>query len=645
MSAGDASKDHQPIETSVIDDICARLSENKRVRQPLPGGGVLEMDRLLPFLCVYRRDPKRRDQGTARLVMSEASYLSAPGTADVRGGLKTLIRRIAETAIEQLGAFFIVELWSGQDSAQHDPVTGEIVLPQPQFRLLTRRPHRPEGTVASLKFALQQIRLHRKQAEVQINLHAENHPPGMTPLMSEAIETKIGCYVLGLEVKPIYRDPVSGEVYDRIAGAFGRDLSHSLKKGFFTFALNRTKVSPEHYFTLGVSRLSKQVQSIDRQLSELSRQFKFLLLVTPINAERAWNQFSESGFRRMPDFEYRPLDADPLLLKRRLMKIATERVVDPTLSYMFRQTQYELDRQITMLADIGTPRFLPGSLQVFDDVNPKLRELAHGILRTLDDRDNAPNDSPMVDAAGFAKLARAEIKYYRNQSPAFASQATVRDDMFSGLMVSGNELLIGRETRLAKHRVDALLQHEVGTHLVTYYNGSTQPLRLLQVGLAGYDALQEGLAVLSEYLVGGLSEARMRTLAGRVIAVDQMIQGKSFSDVFEQLVDGFHFEARSAYTITMRVFRGGGLTKDALYLQGLVEILKYLGAGGDVEPLLIGKIAVEHVPIVRELLFRGVLRQPPLRPKYLDSPATQQRLMGISATTTVLDLIDSEKST
>ncbi len=191
---------------------------------------------------------------------------------------------------------------------------------------------------------------------------------------------------------------------------------------------------------------------------------------------------------------------------------------------------------------------------------------------------------------------------------------------------------------------NALLQHEVGTHLVTYYNGAAQPLRLLQVGLAGYDALQEGLAVLSEYLVGGLSEGRMRTLAARVIAIDQMIRGATFPSVFQQLVDEFGFEPRTAYTITLRVFRGGGLTKDALYLRGLVEILQYLGAGGDLEPLLIGKIAVEHVPVVRELLLSGVLRPPPLRPKYLNSPEAQRRLNGISSRTTVLDLIDIERS-
>ncbi|MCS7470926.1 flavohemoglobin expression-modulating QEGLA motif protein [Stieleria sp. ICT_E10.1] len=639
----DVSEDHEAISDTVIDGICARLAEDKRIRQRLPGGGILQMDRLLPFLCVYRRNPRRRDEGTARLVMSEASFLCAPGTAPVRAGLTRLVRRIAETAIERLGSFLILEVWAGEDRPEYDPSTGEIELPRPEFQLLTRRPHRPEGTVATLQFALQQISLHRKKAAVQVNMHAQNHPPGMTSLIREAIETKIGCHVLGLQVRPVYRDPASGEVYDRVATTFVRDVSHSLKKGFFAFALNRTEVRPEHYFSLGVSRLSKQVLVIDRQLADLSRQFKFLLLVTPINAERAWDKFSESGFRKTPTFQYRPLDVDPLLLKRRLMKIPTERVTDPTLSYVLRQAQSELDRQISMLADIGTHRFLPGSLQVFEGVKPELRDLSLGILQTLSNRDSASRELATLDATAFARLANAEIQYYRSQSPAFLAQASVRDDMFSGLMVAGAELLIGRETRIAERRADALLQHEVGTHLVTYFNGATQPLRLLQVGLSGYDALQEGLAVLSEYLVGGLSGARLRTLAARVIAVDGMIRGETFVSVFEQLVDGFGFEPRTAYTITMRVFRGGGLTKDALYLQGLVEILDYLGGGGEVEPLLIGKIAVEHVPVVRELLFRGILRPAALRPKYLDSPEAQSRLDGIHSRTSVLDLLDNEK--
>ncbi len=88
-SAAESSQDDEAIAPGVIEEVCVRLAENKRIRQPLPGGGMLHMDRLLPFLCVYRRNPTRRDEGTAKLVMSEASYLCAPGAVARTARLET----------------------------------------------------------------------------------------------------------------------------------------------------------------------------------------------------------------------------------------------------------------------------------------------------------------------------------------------------------------------------------------------------------------------------------------------------------------------------------------------------------------------------------------------------------------------------
>lgn len=132
----------------------------------------------------------------------------------------------------------------------------------------------------------------------------------------------------------------------------------------------------------------------------------------------------------------------------------------------------------------------------------------------------------------------------------------------------------------------------------------------------------------------------MRTLAARVVAADLLVRQQPFPAVFERLIDAFGFEPRVAYTVLLRVFRGGGLTKDALYLRGLSEVIQYVGKGGGLEPLLLGKVAVTHVPVLRELLLRGVLRPPLLRPRYLDRPDAAARLAAITRITTVLDLID-----
>ncbi len=159
--------------------------------------------------------------------------------------------------------------------------------------------------------------------------------------------------------------------------------------------------------------------------------------------------------------------------------------------------------------------------------------------------------------------------------------------------------------------------------------------------MAGYDGLQEGLAVLSEYLVGGLTAARLKLLAARVVAVRSMLDGASFVDLYRDLTEAHGFAGRTAFTIATRVFRGGGLTKDAAYLRGLTEVLKHFRSGGSIEPLLVGKFGAEHLPLVQELLRRKALRPPPLRPGYLNDPEALARLDAVKSgkVASVLDLL------
>jgi uncharacterized protein (TIGR02421 family) len=174
--------------------------------------------------------------------------------------------------------------------------------------------------------------------------------------------------------------------------------------------------------------------------------------------------------------------------------------------------------------------------------------------------------------------------------------------------------------------VGPLLHHEVGTHLLTYFNGRQQPLRQLYAGFAGYEALQEGLAVLAEYLAGGLTLGRTRTLAARVAAVHAMVEGESFAETFNMLHRQRGVCAKTAFMTTLRVYRGGGLTKDYLYLRGLRDLLEYLRQGHDLEPLYVGKISLEHVPLVQELRRRGLVQPPALLPRFWKDGAHEERL-------------------
>lgn len=363
--------------------------------------------------------------------------------------------------------------------------------------------------------------------------------------------------------------------------------------------------------------------AVDHELAQVSDRFRFLLDVTPVDVAESRQRFLEDG--RVPAFSYRPLEADPDVLVAMLDAVDVGQVEDPSLGHLLRAKARELELQVEMLRARETDDFLPLSIELYGTVSPVLLKQAESILESSAEPASPPSGGDWIDAPTFAALAEEELDHYRAIEPDIGVHVEVRPDV-SGVMVSGPVLLVSADTRIVRQRVEPLLQHEVGTHLVTHVNGSYQPLRLLASGLAGYEETQEGLAVLAELLVDGLTAARVRQLAARVVAVHQMVHGGEFIDVHRWLV-ATGFSAAGAFTTAMRVFRSGGLTKDAIYLRGLLDLLDHLGDGGDLDVLLLGKVSLEGLPLVSDLLERGILHGPRLRPRYLDDHKAGARLL------------------
>ncbi|MBF0444976.1 MAG: DUF1704 domain-containing protein [Magnetococcales bacterium] len=277
---------------------------------------------------------------------------------------------------------------------------------------------------------------------------------------------------------------------------------------------------------------------------------------------------------------------------------------------------------------------------MFGNVDDELAKLALSILVQVPAKTRTPR-SKSITARELAQHAEEEIRHYRGINPDFLVSAQIREDLPNGFLVSKNELFIGNKTKLPAQRLEALLQHEIGVHLLTWFNGQTQPFKLLSHGLAGYEELQEGLAVLAEYLVGGLVGSRLRILAARVIAIRALVSGAEFIDVFKILHNDHGFSRQVAFHVAMRVYRGGGLTKDLVYLRGLDWLLKYLGKGGDIEPLWIGKIGYRHIPFIQELRWRKVLNSAPLTPRFMYELRAKERMEKIRSGMSVIDLIIS----
>jgi len=388
-----------------------------------------------------------------------------------------------------------------------------------------------------------------------------------------------------------------------------------------------------------VNSVPAVVHEVDAALVRIDRSAEFLRLVTPINTEQAWDDFDRSNFEREPRFILPPIGASQREALAALDAIPVADVAHAGLQRIFGDHRKQLHRKLRMLESRNTSAFVAGSLEVFGGADPGLLHTAERVLeRVAAPSRRAPDE--FVTANAFARIARQELAHYGTRYPEFPSEVEI-DPNGSGLVVSDGRLRVGAGARISRSRVEALLAHEIGTHVVTYVNGKSQPIQLLSSGLAGYEELQEGLASFAEYLVGGLKADRMRQLAARAVAVHLMIEGAGFIDIFQRLYATLAFPPREAFLISMRVLRGGGLSKDAIYLRGLSRLLSYLREEGNFEELLLGKYALDQHPSIRQLRDEGVLHGAVVLPRFLADDECLARLARAQAGTSVVDLVSS----
>jgi uncharacterized protein (TIGR02421 family) len=474
--------------------------------------------------------------------------------------------------------------------------------------------------------ALREIKLNSQSAVVTTRHSSDVAPPGFSviaPAESDAVPK--GCCLLGVAVKPIYRDSDTGNVFPIVLQRLRWQFANALRKAIAGFMGLDSRGKHAHYDSLGPTSLVKAVRIVDQELCEIAASFDFLLQVTPTNSAQAWQEFSEGGFQTAPILHYRPLPYHPSLLKRRLFAIEIERLEDPTMAHLCWEKQIELDRQLSALRDLDTPNFLANSLQLYGRADDDLTDLAQGLLaRPVPASERVEKGG--VNSEAFVARARDEIDYYHQRLSAFKATIEVCDQIASGVMVSHDRLLVDKDLRLRPDRVEPLIHHEIGTHLLTYFNGRCQPFRQLSTGLAGYEELQEGLAVLAEYLSGGLTPHRIRTLAARVMAVRFMTEGVPFPLAFSRLQNDYGISPRLAFVTTLRAYRAGGLTKDVIYLRGFRGLHAHLAAGHDIEPLYVGKVGLHHFPYLQEMRRRGIVDAPSLLSRFWDHEPFRERL-------------------
>ena len=614
------------ITDNFIENICGLLKKNKAVNKSLPGNGRIHIDRRLPFICVYRRPLRFIDEGTQNLIYGTSSHINGGSISDKE--LSKILNSVAGTLSEIFHSFLILEIWSEDETIIRS--SNVISSLKPNFRIFSNEREGSDiySTFQNLEKGLTSISIHKQCSHSELLFSKYISPPGLLPLAGLQDLKKINCHLAGLEVRPVYRNVLTNKLYPQTLASLSGQLLHVLNRAFFEFSKKLTSHEAKHFYALGKNSFVKPVGTVDKKLAALCDKYDFIIQISPINEAEARVDFQRCNYKKIPVFYYKPITFNPTDFKKTLWNIPIDEIEDPAIKNLFSGKRDEIDLQISMMVNIDSPGFHYGSLQLYGNVNKSLSNLADEILTNFPGKKQT-RQGKKLDALQFYKYVIKEFEYYRSLYPLFKPSVEINKDMYSGLMVSKDKLFIGKEFIVHENRIEALIQHEIGTHLLTYFNGLAQPFRQLHTGLSGYEELQEGLAVLSEYLTGGLNISRLRLLAARVKAAEYMTDGADFVQSFHNLVRNYGFSEFVAFTIAMRIYRGGGLTKDIIYLRGFMEILKYIEKGEDIVPLYAGKISLSHISIMKELEFRRILKPVPLLPRYLKNEDAVSRLQNL----------------
>jgi uncharacterized protein (TIGR02421 family) len=348
---------------------------------------------------------------------------------------------------------------------------------------------------------------------------------------------------------------------------------------------------------------------IDGNLNRLVRNIEVLNYINPLNIASEKKKFFSAKYNYEPEFKYPKIRFNGYKLHRLFFSQRLERITDDDIRQLYEDIIYEYSGLIECVETIGHGRkFYFNSLKSFGTPTEKDLENATFILR-FDDSDFNEEMLPMYNVTE----ARAYFDEFSKRYD-FKYNIKISNNLSAAAMVLNNTqtLVLRKSHKFSLNQLKVLTNHEIGVHMVTTFNGLDQPLKVFSNGFPSNVETQEGLAVYSEFMSGCLTIERLKELAFRVIAVDSLHKGYNFADTFHLLHSQHKLNRDKAFSITLRVHRGGGFTKDHLYLRGIRNVYKYAKSDNDLGILLTGKVSQEYIPTIKKLQDKGLA----IAPKY-----------------------------
>ncbi len=348
--------------------------------------------------------------------------------------------------------------------------------------------------------------------------------------------------------------------------------------------------------------------SLDEALMDSAKNTNPLHYIDPVNGnEKEQKEEFLAGKTQNPKFQYKDLEYDPNEIRNMLNSIE---IPDDALGQMFQQKRRNTLLENRIIENLGNEDIVrEASSTIYGIPNEQLVGYADSLLRqtpNIEFEKNVPSD--MIKKALEEALANNDITDW---------QVEFSDKKLTTAYPEEKRITVCKDRGFPDIDLTRAGIHEVDVHALRATNGYEQPLKIFAIGLPGYLPTEEGLTSYFEEVIGNTNKEVMRNYAGRVIAVDSVCKGLDFSETFDRLKN-YELTDDQAWDLSVRAHRAGGYIKDHVYLEGLVKVRDFAETDGDFRTLYVGKVGIDNLPLVRELLKEGTLKEAKYVPKFVE---------------------------
>lgn len=428
--------------------------------------------------------------------------------------------------------------------------------------------------------------------------------------------------VLATELQKVFMNELDGTPFPLVIQTLSKGLKNAIINNSQNYINSFSNFNVKRKSSLLTGDIQPELLKLDKKLHRLVKNFEILGHVNPINIEVEKKKFFNSKFAYNPTFRYKPLTIDPHIFKSKMYQLDVDSIDDVHIRQIYIDIIGAYADKVDMLSTIGSEKFLYNSLRYFGEPSRKDIDNANFLLYCNELPQFVEEDE--LDSQFVQDTFKKEVSGYGFN---FKVEEVTNIPSDAIVINSKKLMLLKKGAKFTPTRLKALINHEIGVHMVTTMNAQTQPLNFLSLGLPKNTYTQEGLAIMSELFSGCLTITRLKELGLRVLAVQSLTQGNDFKTTYQRLLDEFHPNPDKLYYLVTRVYRGGGFTKDFLYLRGFRKVLGLHEDQISLNNLFIGKTTHHYLPQLNELVDRGILNRPQYLCKAFEKPEIAEPIL------------------